>query len=275
VETIHSAVNWRELGHPVVRRSRRSAVTQHVAVSDGLRDELIAGGELSAAEVTAIPNGIRVGEFRTPPAIIRFPTLGTAARFDRGKGLEYLLEAFRELRRAWPQARLVLAGDGPTRADLVELVNAHDLAPAVEMPGYVPDLRAVLRQLDVFVLPSLHEAFGLALGEAMAEGVPVVASNLPGPASLCRDGQEGLLVPPADARAIAAACARLLADAELRGRLARGGYERVRSQFTLARMGQAHLALYRGLLERHEVRCISRFADSEAGARLPDLAQSD
>jgi len=254
VETVHSGPFWRQFGQRAVRERRRRAVTQHVAVSAGLREELIAAGDLQRDEVTAIPNGVRIGSYRAPHAQLQAPIIGTVARFDADKGLDHLVRAFAEIRREWPGARLILAGEGPYRPALEALIGDLDLGTAVELPGHVADLRTVWRRLDLFVLPSLHEAFGLALAEAMAEGVPVVASNLPGPASLCADGREGLLVPPGDAAPIAEACRRLLRDAELRARLSRAAYQRVRADFSLAGMCEAHLQLYRTLLERKGMR---------------------
>lgn len=248
VETIHAGPFWEKLGHPLVRQLRKAAVTRHVAVSEGLRADLVARGLLLPAQVTAIPNGVDVGELRQRPIVDDAPVIGTVARFDADKGLESLTRAFAVLRREYPGARLVLVGDGPYRPVLEALIRELGLGGAVSLPGYVPDPRAHLRELDLFVLPSLHEGFGLALAEAMAEGVPVVASDLPGPASLCRHEREGLLVRPGDAAAIAVACRRLLADAPLRERMRRAAYDRVASEFSVERMLQAHLDLYRSLL---------------------------
>ncbi|MDH7568016.1 MAG: glycosyltransferase [Armatimonadota bacterium] len=248
VETIHNATAWRSLGHPLVHAARRRCVTRYVAVSDGLRSQLVGDGILPAASVVALPNGVSVG-----PSLLSRPlrnpiTIGTVARFDREKGLEFLLDAFASLRPSYPGARLLLVGDGPSRSALAAHIAALGLNGAVILPGYVADTRAFLRRMDLFVLPSLDETFGLALAEAMAEGVPVVASDLPGPASLCGHEREGLLVPPGDAAAIADACRRLLDDPNLRARLTHAAYNRVKSEFSLERTREAHRELYLSLL---------------------------
>lgn len=253
VETIHSAPFWRTLGHPVVRRLRRRCVTCHIAVSEGLRAELVERGELRAEEVAAIPNGVRPGRFREPRRT-EAPILGTVARLDAGKGIAHLVRAFAGLRERWPGARLIVAGDGPERGAIEALVAELGLREAVELPGYVDDPRRVLRQLDLFVLPTLHEAFGLAIAEAMAEGVPVVATRLAGPASLCRHGMDGWLVPPGDPEALRAACERLLEDLDLRASLARTAWRRVTTEFTVDRMREAHAELYRRLLQARGAR---------------------
>ena len=244
IETIHSALHWLNLGHPLVRLLRRRSVTRHVAVSSGLRDELVGCGALRSDEVVAIPNGVPVGDMVPADRSLETPIIGTVSRLDPDKGLQALIRAFASIRNEWPQARLLLVGDGPGRHELEMLVEELGLGCCVEMPGYVNDPERWMRSFHIFVLPSLHEAFGLTLAQAMSLGVPVVSSDLPGPASICRGGIEGLLVPPGDAEAIATACRELLRDADLRNRLRRAARLRVEQYFSLERMREDYLALY-------------------------------
>jgi glycosyltransferase involved in cell wall biosynthesis len=114
---------------------------------------------------------------------------------------------------------------------------------------YVDRPREVLREFDIFVLPSLWEGFGLSLAEAMAEGVPAIASDLPAIASFCRNGVDALLVPPGDAAAIYRALVTLLRDESLRFSLASSAYERVCQEFSIRVMAERYLDLYRELFD--------------------------
>jgi glycosyltransferase involved in cell wall biosynthesis len=110
------------------------------------------------------------------------------------------------------------------------------------------DSAEVLGGFDVFVQPSLYESQGLAILEAMAAGVPVVATDVGGVRDAVRDGETGLLVPPSDPRALAEAIARLCGDRELSGRLAARAGREVRERYTASGMVDAYATLYRELL---------------------------
>jgi glycosyltransferase involved in cell wall biosynthesis len=148
-------------------------------------------------------------------------------RLDRQKGVDVAIRALRELPDSW----LVVLGEGPQRAELEELANER-----VYMPGRVPDVAAWLRRADVLVHPVRWEGFGLAVLEAMLAGVPVVASDVSSLPELV--GEAGVLVPPEDPSALAAAVDRVSPDAGERGR------ERAHRDFSVARMADRTLAVY-------------------------------
>jgi glycosyltransferase involved in cell wall biosynthesis len=160
-----------------------------IAVSDAVRDGLIRSG-IPAEHVKVIHTGIAI-----PPEIHHTPqegfTVGHMGAFTEEKGQDVLVEAARLV----PPARFILAGDGPLRATLMK-----DAPPNVEFPGFVDDLDAFFASLDLFVMPSRSEAWGLAALEAMAREVPVVASDIQG----LREFVEWL-VPANDAQALAQA----------------------------------------------------------------------
>jgi glycosyltransferase involved in cell wall biosynthesis len=145
--------------------------------------------------------------------------IGTVSRLSPEKGVSYLVEAFAGLRaRFGDRVRLRIAGDGPERRRIEALMRQLGIGDAVELRGWVEHeaLPAFLNGLDVFVLPSVFEGFGVAAVEAAATGLPVVASNVHGIPDVVRPGETGLLVPAKDVAALGDAIARLVADADLR-----------------------------------------------------------
>jgi glycosyltransferase involved in cell wall biosynthesis len=173
----------------------------------------------------------------------RFLVVCAAALVDNQKGQSYLIEAARLLHARWPDLRVVLLGEGSDRAAFED--RARNL-PCVELPGFVTDLGDWLAAADAFVLPSLQEGLGSVLLDAFEAGLPVVASRIPGVTDLVRDGETGLLVPPRDAGALAAALLRLRGDPALRTRLG----ETARAEAHAYRpevMAERYLALYRRL----------------------------
>lgn len=173
-----------------------------------------------------------------------------AGRLSREKNLPLLLDAFRLVAARVPGAYLALVGDGPLREDLARQVAAWGLSGRVRFVGAVPPERipAFYRAADVYAFPSVTETQGLAVIEAMAAGLPVVAVRSEVLEEIVRDGREGL-VTRADAADLATACQRLLTDVQLRARLGGAAQAAARaydSEVILARM----LALYEELVTR-------------------------
>jgi glycosyltransferase involved in cell wall biosynthesis len=160
-----------------------------------------------------------------------------------------LLDAFARLRFQEPRAHLLLVGDGPLRADVEARGRAPGVRGAVTLAGNRGDVERLLGASDAFVLASSTEGLSNALLEAMAAGLPVVATRVGGNPGLVRHGDSGLLVPPFDAAALAEAMAALSADAALRARLGATGRERVRNEFSLDAMARGYESLYRELLD--------------------------
>jgi glycosyltransferase involved in cell wall biosynthesis len=168
------------------------------------------------------------------------PLVLTVARLDPQKGHRHLLVAATEV----PDAMFVLAGDGPERQALEELAERLDVADRVRFLGERSDVADLLAACDVFVLPSLYEGLPISLLEAMAAERPTIATAIGGVDEVVRDGESGLLVPPAQPGAMASALRRLLADAELRARLAAAGHSLVTTQFSAPAMVQRVTELY-------------------------------
>jgi glycosyltransferase involved in cell wall biosynthesis len=178
--------------------------------------------------------------------------IGVVARLEPEKGHRHLLEALPAIVEAVPNAWLLLVGEGSQADPLRAQAGSLPLAAGqrVVIAGFQPDVEAVTQALDVAVMPSLREAQGLALLEAMAARRPVVASAVGGIPETIRDGVDGLLVPPADPDALAASVIRFARDAKLRDRLAASGRRRVEDRFSVAASVRQVEAIYEEELVR-------------------------
>jgi glycosyltransferase involved in cell wall biosynthesis len=174
--------------------------------------------------------------------------IGTACRLFPIKGLVYLIRAIDLLRSKFPSVRLEIAGIGPDRERLEREVRTLGLSERVVILGWQSDVETLLARWDLFVLPSVQEAFGIAVLEAMAAGLPVVASAVGGLRELVENGRTGWLVPPEDPRALAERIGMLLADPEQRRVLGQAGQSRARQHFSTDRMAKAIAAIYDGVL---------------------------
>jgi glycosyltransferase involved in cell wall biosynthesis len=211
------------------------------------------------AKVTRIHNGIDLHRFTPgpPPQELRrglglpsgVPVVGSVGRFVLYKGYAYLLEAARLVRQKIPEARWVLVGDGELRGEMEAQCRRLDLEGTVYFAGWQERVAEHLALFDLFVLPSLGEHFGRVLLEAMAMAKAVVATDAGGVPEIVLHGQTGLLVPPADPEAMAAAVITLIQDRSLASRLGAAGRRRVESEFSLDRHVEAVEAVYASLLD--------------------------
>jgi glycosyltransferase involved in cell wall biosynthesis len=179
--------------------------------------------------VVPIPSGFEPALFEGPgddpfPGAGR-PRIGYVGRLAAQKRADLLVTAFGRMREP---ADLVVVGDGPERARVQRLVRESPAADRITLTGFVEHsaVPAVLRSLDLLVLPSAYEEMGSVLVEAMVAGLPVVASDVGGIPEVVRHGETGLLVPPGDVSALTEALDRLVADPGLRARLAAGARAR-------------------------------------------------
>ena len=227
----------------------------------GAVDMIVANSRWTATRLTA--DGIDVTETITygiaprgpRPPLAERPTVAFVGRLFAKKGVDVLLRAMALVRAAIPDARLRIVGDGPERGSLQALARELGLGDAVEMCGFVPnrELDVVVGDAWVQVVPSIWgEPFGMVTIEAMMRGTALVASNTGGPSEVVRDGETGLLVPPADVAALAAAMVALLGDRELARRMGARGYEIARSDFTEEAMMSRATRLYETTRERFQ-----------------------
>jgi glycosyltransferase involved in cell wall biosynthesis len=217
------------------------------------------------SQIVVIPNGVDLTRFAAPPDRDRLcrelglpttaPIVVIVSRLTRLKGLEELLEAAALLRPEHPEARYVIVGEtAPSDTAyldvLTRLAGAHGIADRVVFTGLRSDVPAVLAAADVSVMPSLNEALSNVLLESMAAGAPTVATCVGGTPEVLVDGATGLLVPPSDSRALAAAMARLLVDRALALRIGQAGRRLIHDRFSVDRMVASTEKLYAELLAR-------------------------
>jgi glycosyltransferase involved in cell wall biosynthesis len=228
-----------------------------VAISPAVRECLLAGG-VAPELVRVIPSAVDASALaprRERDAVRRAEglsdgvvcALALAALVPR-KGLDVLLDALAEPALRGAPLVLWIAGDGPERAGLEARAASLGVAQRVRFLGQRNDKADLLGACDLLVLASRREGLGVAALEAMACARPVVASRVGGLADAIVDGTTGLLVPPADPVALAAALARLASDAGLRARLGAAGPARIAERFAASQMCDAYARLYRELL---------------------------
>jgi len=209
------------------------------------------------AKLVVIPNGIPLEDFqpgdrsraRVDLGIpLRVVVAGTVGRLQPVKGTRHLLEAWSRLVSGHPDAILLLVGGGSQQAALERMSRHLGISEHVRFLGDRADVPDLLRGMDVFVLPSLWEGMPNAALEAMAVGLPVVATAVGGTPEVVVDGVTGLLIPPGDPDALAQSIAHLLCDPDLRYRMGQAGRERVVNHFSVGRMVEQTTRLYEHLL---------------------------
>ena len=231
-----------------------------LAVSQGVRDYLIEPGGLDPARVRVVHNGVDVARLRQhrPRAEVRrelglpegVPVVGLVARLDHwGKGHREFLTALATLKEHYPVEALIIGG-GRREAEMRQLAGEMGLAGRVHFLGQRPDIPDLLSALDLSVLPSHSEGVSLALLEAMAAGLPVIATAVGGLPEVVTDGVNGLLIPPQDPEALAQALARLLEDPALAKELGENARQHVEAHFSLERLGREINEIYGELIKR-------------------------
>lgn len=243
-----------QLARDLADRATRRKVDRFVAVSNAVAEGLEASG-VDPTRITVVPNGVDAdalaAEAATGDSQIRQrgsgPHVTYLGRLEPVKGCEYFIRAAALLRQTHPTARFLVAGAGSLEGDLRVLALALGVADRLDFLGYVESAAALLAASDIVVIPSLSESFGLTAAEALALGVPVVATAVGGLPDVVVDGETGLLVPAADAAAGAVAVARLLDDPEFARRLGEAGQLRVRERFGTDRMVVGYVGVYEEL----------------------------
>ncbi len=177
------------------------------------------------------------------------PLLGFVGQLDKRKGIDILLEAFARIYRQIPQVRLVLVGRGPLQEMIESEVRRQNWGSAVLLPGFINDVVSVMQAIDILLLPSRWEGFGIVLIEAMAAGKPAISTNTSSMLEIIADSQTGYLVPPGDAETLASRAIDLLQNPELREQFGRAGRERAAELFTIECMIDKLESLFRRAID--------------------------
>jgi glycosyltransferase involved in cell wall biosynthesis len=249
-----------DLAEPLYNRYLNRMAARHtarvVAVSETLRAYLRTNARVAPERIVVIPNGVSTARFRPGPRSdserARFgfpgpehPVIGVVARLDPVKDHALLLDAFALVIRERPDAFLAIVGDGPLRGRLEQQIDSLGIAAHVRIMGVQPEPAALLRQLDVFALTSEIEGTSMSILEAMATGLPVVATAVGGTPALLRDGECGRLVGHGDPHAFARAILDVISDPQMARRIGERARGVVEQRHSLARMTDEYEKVYR------------------------------
>lgn len=240
---------------PIKKRVKHLTLkfTDHtIAISESNRNFLTETYGIKGSKISRIYNGIDLTPYQKKQ-VSRNAVLGldsqdfvitTVAELHKRKGLKYLIQAFREISQEDKNSKLVIVGTGPERGELEKLVKKLELENKVKFLGFRKDVPDILQASDLFVLPSIREAFGLAVLEAMASKVPVIASAVGGIKEILTP-ESGLLVEAKQVDKLVEAIKKLKSDPKLRSDLAGKAYERVEKEFSAEAMTQATEVVYK------------------------------
>jgi glycosyltransferase involved in cell wall biosynthesis len=243
-----------ELRYRFRQRALSQGVHRYIAVSQAMADEMARDRVVARRKLRVVRNSVAVEQFRTLPAAtlrseltgsVERPVALTLARLNLRKGIATLVEAAALV----PEVAVAVAGEGEDRPLFESMIRERGLADRVRLLGQRQDIPALLASCDVFVLPSTREGLPLSVLEAMAAGVPVIATAIPGTNEVVTDEQTGLLFPAGDAGALARCLRRLLADRELAVRLSAAARARVQAEFSAEGMAERVERVYHEVLE--------------------------
>ncbi len=251
--------------YQLLRRLHAPLIQRFIPLSRELEAYLVQRAGISAKKMTRIYNGVDTSRFH-PGHSTALPehfcanngiVFGTAGRMHGVKDQLNLTRAFVQLREQLPEMadrlRLVLIGDGPLRAECLALLQQADAQDQAWLPGARNDIPELMRALDVYVLPSQTEGLSNTILEAMACGLPVIATRVGGNVELVKQDGNGLLVAPGNPGEMAQAMRRYAQDRSLRERHGQAGLARIQQHFSLGRMVGAYTAVYDQLLQQQGI----------------------
>jgi len=239
---------WGRFGRAIALRCKRADAL--VSISDAITTELLQEG-FPPERIHPLPNGVPI------PSLAWQPRTGWAAhlraifvgRLAPEKRLDLLVRAWPLVLEQYPGARLTLVGEGPERPRLERLIGELGIGPSVELPGASADPGVRLADSDLFVLPSSEEGMSIALLEAMALGIPLVASDIPGNRRLVNDQVQGRLAPPDHPTQLARVIREQWANPDQARKMGEAARRRVIDEFSIAAVARKHLALFQRVID--------------------------
>ncbi len=229
-----------------------------VAVSKDIERHMVENKGIRADKIHIIHSGIDTAKFNLPekPTHLRKRwgvkpeevLIGTVAVLRNKKGHRFLIRAAVDVLKQHPDTKFLFVGGGPKETEIRQEIAAKGLRNKFILTGTRQDIPEILNSMDIFVLPSQMEALGQAIAEAMAAGLPVVASNVGGIPELALDGKTGYLVPHSDSKALASAINKLLANPRTAKEMGQAGQKYVQQKFDCRHMIDKTAQLYRQLL---------------------------
>ena len=234
-------------------------VDRYLVVSKTLKNHLTANYPISPSKVEVIYNGIEVDQYRSDEALkVAWRNkngfqendilIGAIGRLVWQKGFECLIECVPKIVRTYPDAKILLVGDGPLKERLEVLAGRLDIKRNLIFAGFRSDIKEILSAVDLLVIPSLLEGFPMVTLEAMAMAKPIVATRIDGITEQITDGVDGILVPPKDPSALAKAVVQVLNDKELARSMGLAAREKVEQEFSVEKMVAETEKVYLSLL---------------------------
>ncbi|RUL83906.1 glycosyltransferase family 1 protein [Tautonia sociabilis] len=239
--------SWGNFGRTIGERTRQADAI--VAISRPIEDELRSAG-YPREKIHRLPNGVPVPDriWQRREGWRDAPTAAFIGRLAPEKGLDALIKAWPIVRRSFPTARLVIHGEGPEGPTLQAGVGKLGLGDAIRFPGPTADPISSLREADLFVLPSREEGMSIALLEAMALGIPVVASSIPGNRRLISDFKEGRLAPVDDPEGMARVIVEQWTEFDRAFHMSRAARKKVEGTYAVPEVARRHDELFRALV---------------------------
>jgi glycosyltransferase involved in cell wall biosynthesis len=242
VKSLHNMGAWKKPRHLAVDRLLAGGTSRVICCSEWQRESAIRQEGLDPSRVVTIYHGVDPARFKVSVPRHEYlrslgldpgkQVVGTIGRPIKEKGHRYLLEAIPEILRIHPELQFVIVGEGPLREELQQTIRTAGLHDKVKLVGARGDIPELLSIMDLFVFPSVSEGLGIAVLEAMAAGVPVVASNIRPLSEMVTDGETGLLFEARNPQALAGAVNRLMSDSTLAGQLRDRASSQVGARFT-------------------------------------------
>jgi glycosyltransferase involved in cell wall biosynthesis len=239
--------SWGRFGQIIGQRCKQADAV--VAISTAIAQELRAAG-YREEQIVALPNGVPIPDVAWQPRLDwqAAPRAAFVGRLAPEKSVETLIDAWPLVRRGYPNATLLIIGEGPERPRLEARIEQLCMNQAIMFSGPLPNPSEILEKADLFLLPSQEEGMSIALLEAMALGIPLVATDIPGNRALVADHQHGRLVPPGDPVAFARAILEQWAAPSDSARMAATARERASEQFSIAAVAKRHIELFDRLI---------------------------
>lgn len=266
IASVHNTYSKRKWHRHLINRLLARRAFRITAGSADVERDILTHDHVAPEKVVRLPNCIDLDRVMTPLTSAAAKqqlgfgaaemVIGTVGRMEEQKGHAFLLDAFAGLRRmpglAGLSLRLLVVGDGRLKAQTERDAARFGIASACHFPGSIKDLADVYRAIDIFVMPSLWEGLSLAMLEAMASGLPVIATDVGGAHDVLGDGLRGVLVAPGDAGALGQAICDLLVDAERRTAIADAGSKHVREHYSVVALSRQLAELYNAALAMPE-----------------------
>jgi glycosyltransferase involved in cell wall biosynthesis len=264
VHTAHNIYVKRRTKYHLINWGLSLFTDRIIAVSKAVKESLVRYDRINRKKIQVIYNGIDLSKFDGPSTKHEVRAelgikpdeyvIGVIARLEEQKGHRYLLEALSIIPEHLASLKILIVGDGQLRSVLETETKRRALSSNVFFLGTRKPIAPILRALDLFLLPSLWEGFSMALLEAMATGVPVIATRVGGAGEVITSGQDGLLIPPGDAQGLAEAIKDALRHRAKYLEMARIGRERVRQNFSQEKHMEALQTLYLQILTEKGIR---------------------